>query len=82
MGADSIMESWSRCDIEIYPSYAGRLGNDIDRRFYPPTLDLPVQVRPRSTIRPAIIVETIDHPLAIEQRDGIKLDRVREITHR
>jgi hypothetical protein len=79
---DSIMDSWSRRDIEIYPCYAGRLGNDIDRRFYPPTRDLPVQVRPRSTIRPSAIVESIDHPLAIEQRDGIALDRVRAITHR
>ena len=47
---------------------------------YPETLNLKCQVRPRSgRQRPLIELEPTDHPLAVEQRDGITLDRIFEI---
>ena len=33
-------------------------------------------------LRPAIELEPTDHPLAVDQRDGISLDRAWEIVHR
>lgn len=44
---------------------------------YPETLNLKCQVCPRSDReRPIIELEPSDHPLAVEQRDGITLDRL------
>ena len=47
---------------------------------YPDTLQLKtmVRVRPWPT-RPYVELEPTSHPLAVEQREGITLDRVREI---
>jgi hypothetical protein len=47
---------------------------------YPDTLFLKCQVHPRAgRRRPWIELEPTDNPLAIEQRDGITLDRLLEI---
>jgi hypothetical protein len=47
---------------------------------YPETLNLKCQVRPRSgRQRPLIELEADGHPLAVEQRDGITIDRLLEI---
>ena len=47
---------------------------------YPETLNLKCQVRPRSgRQRPLIELEPTEHPLAVEQRDGITIDRLLEI---
>jgi hypothetical protein len=47
---------------------------------YPDTANLKCQVHPRSDRqRPWIELEPTDHPLAIEQRNGITLDRILEI---
>jgi len=50
---------------------------------YPDTQSLKtmVQVRPWP-LRPYVELEPTDHPLAVEQRDGISAERVREITQR
>lgn len=49
-------------------------------RNYPNTLNLQCQVRPRSNHqRPWIELESTDHPLVVEQREGITLDRLLEI---
>lgn len=48
--------------------------------LYPSTQNLKTLVHLRdNTIRPYIEVEPTDHPLAVEQRDGISMDRVAEI---
>jgi len=48
--------------------------------IYPPTLNLKTSVHLRNHgIRPLIRLEPTDHPLAVEQRDGIALQRVEEI---
>jgi hypothetical protein len=47
---------------------------------YPNTLELKASVRFRSrTLRPLIELEETDHPLSVEQREGITLERVQEI---
>ena len=47
---------------------------------YPETLNLKCHVRPRSgRQRPLIDLEPTDHPLSVEQRDGISIDRLLEI---
>ena len=47
---------------------------------YPPTLSLKLSVQTGAAgERPIATLEPTDHPLAIEQRDGIALDRVLEI---
>jgi hypothetical protein len=49
---------------------------------YPETLNLKTDVRVRTKVRPTIALEPTDHPLSIEQRQGITLDRVKEIIQR
>ena len=47
---------------------------------YPDTLNLKCQVRPRDgRQRPHIELESTEHPLALEQRNGITFDRLLEI---
>lgn len=49
-------------------------------RLYPETLNLKTMVHLRNDgVRPFVELEPTDHPLAVEQRTGITLDRVREI---
>ena len=64
-------------------------GRDLGPRFgwfsnrlkgYPDTLNLKCQVHPRAgRQRPWIELEATDHPLALEQRNGITFDRLLEI---
>jgi hypothetical protein len=47
---------------------------------YPDTLNLKCRVHPRAARqRPWIELEPTDHPLAVEQRDGITLDRLLDL---
>lgn len=47
---------------------------------YPETIGLKTHVHTRAVgCRPAIELEPTDHPLALEQRDGIEWNRVKEI---
>ena len=49
---------------------------------YPDTLHLKTNVYLRDNgMRPLIEVQESDHPLAVEQRDGITLERLSEIIH-
>ena len=60
------------------PPYSGGLATRLP--VYPETLELKVRIHSREVgKRPRIELEPTDHPLAIEQRDGITLARVREI---
>jgi hypothetical protein len=63
------------------PSYFGWLCNSIPA--YPETLHLKTAVHAREVgLRPLIELEATDHPLAIEQRDGITAARVRNIAEK
>ena len=49
---------------------------------YPDTLSLKTNVHLRADLRASIELEPTDHPLALEQRDGITFDRVQAIVER
>jgi hypothetical protein len=68
-----------RNDVAAGPFF-GWLSNALPD--YPETLRLKTNVFVRATVRPAIELEPTDHPLAVEQRDGITLERVQEIVSR
>jgi hypothetical protein len=56
----------------------GRLSNRL--RGYPDTLNLKCQVHPREgRIRPWLQLEATDHPLAVEQLNGISFERLLDI---
>ncbi|MCP3473143.1 DUF2199 domain-containing protein [Bradyrhizobium sp. CCGUVB1N3] len=47
--------------------------------LYPGTENLKTRLHLRDGVRPSIELEPTDHPLAIEQRNGISVERVAEI---
>lgn len=60
------------------PSYFGWLASQLPG--YPETLSLKCHVHLRPVgLRPIIELESTDHPLAVEQREGITMVRVHEI---
>jgi hypothetical protein len=76
-----INELWDATDVEDDPPKFGWLCNSISE--YPETLLLKTLVHLRSgNKRPSIELEPTDHPLAIEQRQGISIARVEEIAAR
>lgn len=68
-------ELWERIGREKEPPYFGWLQNSLP--FYPDTLSLKTNVHTRAIgARPFVQLEPTDHPLAIEQREGITWERV------
>jgi hypothetical protein len=60
------------------PAYFGWLSTRIP--LYPETLNLKTNVHTRPLgVRPSIVLEPTEHPLAVEQHRGITLERVQEI---
>jgi hypothetical protein len=56
----------------------GRLANTL--KGYPETFNLKCAVHPQSNRqRPLARLDPVDHPLFVEQRDGISLDRILEL---
>jgi len=75
---DRMRELWHDPKLLGEPPYFGWLSNSID--LYPETLNLKASVSSRLiTQRPFITLEATDHPLAVEQRNGISIERVREM---
>ena len=71
-------ELWKTPGREQEPPYFGWLSTQLP--CYPNTINLKTHVHTRAVgERPLIEVEPTDHPLAIEQRDGIAWQRVQEI---
>ena len=63
---------------ESEPPYFGWLSTLLP--VYPDTVNLKTMVHTRPVgVRPWIEIEPTDHPLAVEQREGITLARVQEI---
>lgn len=73
-----IKEIWELAERESEPPFFGWLCTILP--LYPDTflLKTHVQTQPLGK-RPFIELEPTDHPLAVEQREGITMDRVREI---
>jgi hypothetical protein len=75
---DKIAELWDNPKLLDEPAYFGWLSSSIG--IYPETLNLKANVHSRSIReRPLIVLEPTDHPLSIEQRDGLSIQRIREI---
>jgi len=69
---------WEQPGRESEPLYFGWLSSGVPG--YPETLSLKTMVHTRPvSLRPLIELEPTDHPLAIEQRDGITWERVQEL---
>jgi len=75
---DEVMELWDK-DPAGHGPYFGWLNDNIGI-YSASTLNLKTQVHLRDNKRrPRIELEPTDHPLAIEQRHGITIERVQEI---
>jgi hypothetical protein len=73
-----IEQLWETEIRDQEPPFFGWLCNQLS--VYPPILGLKTNLRLRNSgIRPFIALEPTDHPLAVEQRQGIPLHRVEEI---
>ena len=76
---DEISESWEEEGREsIRGPFKGRLANSLS--LYAETLNVKVRIviQPLAT-RPLSVVEQPEHPLAIEQQNGISQERAKEI---
>jgi hypothetical protein len=63
------------------PPYFGWLCSPI--AVYPNTLHLKLSVRPRPPgLTPLFTVEPTEHPLALDQHNGISIERLHEFAHR
>jgi hypothetical protein len=72
------VERWGDPDRVKEPPYFGWLSTHLPG--YPETLSLKTHVHTREPgTRPLIELEPTDHPLAVEQRDGVPLHRLAEI---
>ncbi|MFH9575624.1 DUF2199 domain-containing protein [Streptomyces sp. NPDC017454] len=70
---------WNRPGRECEKPYFGRLTTDLPV-YSPTTLDLKTHLHTRPVgERPYVELEPTDHPLAVEQRTGITLDRVQKM---
>jgi hypothetical protein len=71
-------ELWEQRGRESEPPYFGWLSTALPG--YANTVNLKTQVHTRKVgRRPFVELEPTDHPLAVEQREGITRDRVQEI---
>jgi hypothetical protein len=74
-----MLDRYETSDREEEPPYFGWLSTRIPV-YEPSTLNLKTRVRTQPVgTRPLVEVEPSDHPLAVDQRDGIMVERVREI---
>ncbi len=72
---------WNVLGREAEPAFPGYLNSEIP--LYGDTINLEVNVQTQVVgRRPHFLVSRADHPLAIEQREGISLKRVEEIAER
>lgn len=71
-------QMWNDSNRVNEPPYFGWLSSQV--WLYPSTINLKTQVHTREVgLRPLIELEPTNHPLAIEQRQGISMQRVVEI---
>jgi hypothetical protein len=65
-------------DMSDWEPMFGYLSNQLSH--YPDTLGLKLSVQPGTQgVRPSVQLEPTDHPLAIDQRDGMTLEKLLEI---
>lgn len=77
---ERMMETWTDDGRDEAPPYFGWLCTELPT--YPSTLHLKTHVQNRKPGEvPLVHLEPTDHPLAVEQREGITIRRVEEIAH-
>jgi hypothetical protein len=73
-------ERWESPDRASDPPYFGWLCSSI--AYYPSTLHLKLAVQSRASgLTPLFTLEPTDHPLAIDQHNGISIQRWHDIAH-
>jgi hypothetical protein len=78
---DKMVDLWDDPKLLNEPPYFGWLSNSI--HLYPDTLNLKINIHSKKIDqRPYAVLEPTDHPLAIEQQQGMTKQRVREIAER
>lgn len=76
--ADEISDHWDDPQREKIGPHFGWLCSELP--FYPSTMFLKAHVVQRPPgVRPLVVLERTNHPLALEQRNGIDPERVRRI---
>ena len=75
--AETISEIWDAPDCPKAGPFFGWLSSAL--KVYPDTFNLKTHVHLRADLIPLVELEPTDHPLAVEQRNGITVDRVVEI---
>jgi hypothetical protein len=74
-----MVDNWERPGRESEPAYFGWLSNDLPG-YSQSTVNLKTHLHTQPLgQRPCIELEPTDHPLAVEQRNGISVERVREL---
>lgn len=77
---DRVSDLWETPGRESEPPFFGWLSTTLPFSVYPSTLNLKTHVHLQPVgVRPLVELEPTDHPLAVEQREGITLARVAEI---
>jgi hypothetical protein len=77
---EHLMDRWNDEHRDEQPQDFGWLCSALPT--YPSTLHLTARVHHRKPgVVPLVVVEATDHPLAVEQREGITWRRVEEIAH-
>jgi hypothetical protein len=72
---------WNTVGRENEPPYFGWLSTSLP--VYPETLNLKTNVHTKPVgTRPLVELEPTNHPLAIEQRNGITLERIQQIAEK
>jgi hypothetical protein len=74
------MDHWDDPAVENTSPMFGWLNSRI--QDYPDTLNLKLNVHLKRETRPYFELEPTDHPLAVDQHNGIKLERIQEIAVR
>ena len=73
-----VLELWD-AEVIADPPYLGSLSNELPLSLYPSTLNLKLLIHLTTDgTRPRFEIEPTDHPLALEQRNGITTARVEE----
>jgi hypothetical protein len=77
---DHMCERWEAPDRASDPPYFGWLCSPI--AFYPRTIHLKLSVQSRPPgLTPLFTVEPTQHPLALDQHNGISIERWHQIAH-
>jgi hypothetical protein len=79
---DEIAESWTQSGREnLHGPFKGRLANRLN--VYPDTLNLTLTLHVQQVgQRPLFLIDELDHPLAVAQREGMTIKQTQELVSR